>query len=701
MPVTTLLKKITSTRQYLPVLLCCLSLAACSGGGAGGVSAAGAVPAAPISVPAPAPTPIPTPPPGPLTLPVVNSAPTASAVTVTDSNGGSVVVGDTLVGSYTYADVDGDAQGVSTFRWLRNGVAISGAVAANYSIVAADTGATISFEVTPVAATGVIVGAAASSASVPVVNSAPTASAVTVTDPNGGSAVVGDTLVGSYTYADADGDIEGASTFRWLRNGTAIAGAAASTYTLVAADLGATISFEVTPVAATGVTTGLAVASTSGVTVTNVTNKITQFGITWTFAKSYTYGQTYGQFANGDYWVVGPATITSISPKSVVDTTGRTLNGSVINPSPRNGVRQGYDSALYLTAYTPSLNVGRPNQQDISSLNPLLVPVNSSLVSTISMPTPGARPQLKTAAILTVLGVAPPAGSFRPSYSGANKSIKFNKSQLNYALLKKLAPVASTPTLVSVERMFERPWLDEIPNWVDDYEHPKDNMPNYGRDLTSQVGIGALMLHLNFSNASKEKLLVRYVQLGIDLYGISQDGGNNNWIPAGGIFSGRKWPILFAGLLLNDAAMKNIGPGDGTGTVQFAEDGQTFYVTQADINLVHTPDLRNGPYVPYTQADLGMAEWGIEHSRAPINDNRAWSAIYRQCCTANSWDGQTLAARIMGTNRAVPPSVTSLWAHPAYFDYMDRYMAVIPSSRWLRSWDQFSVDMWDTYRVNY
>jgi len=261
---TTLLKS-TSIKRYLPVLLCCLSLAACGGGGSGAVGAAGAVPtvpAAPISVPTPTPLP------GPQTLPVpVNSAPTASAVTITDSNGGSVVVGDTLVGSYTYADADGDAQGVSTFRWLRNGVAISGAVAANYTLVTADTGTSITFEVTPVAATGVTVGAAASSASVSVVNSAPTASAVTITDSNGGSVVVGDTLVGSYTYADANGDVEGVSTFRWLRNGVAISGAVAANYSVVAADVGATISFEVTPVAATGIPTGLAAVSPAGVVV--------------------------------------------------------------------------------------------------------------------------------------------------------------------------------------------------------------------------------------------------------------------------------------------------------------------------------------------------------------------------------------------------------------------------------------------------
>ena len=49
------------------------------------------------------------------------------------------------------------------------------------------------------------------------------------------------------SYADADGDLEGSSTFRWLRNGTTTVGTGA-TYTLDALDSGQTITFEVHPV---------------------------------------------------------------------------------------------------------------------------------------------------------------------------------------------------------------------------------------------------------------------------------------------------------------------------------------------------------------------------------------------------------------------------------------------------------------------
>ena len=60
----------------------------------------------------------------------------------------------------------------------------------------------------------------------------------------------GRTFSGTYRYTDDELDPEGVSTFRWLRNGLAIPGATGPTYTLVAADLGTTLIFEVTPVSA-------------------------------------------------------------------------------------------------------------------------------------------------------------------------------------------------------------------------------------------------------------------------------------------------------------------------------------------------------------------------------------------------------------------------------------------------------------------
>jgi hypothetical protein len=199
---------------------------------------------------------------------ITNSAPTASNVSITDTNGGNVVAGDSLSGSYTYADVDNDVEGTSTFRWLRNGSAITNATLSSYTLVSADAGQTLSFEVTPIASTGTTSGSPVTASGVSVTNSAPTASNVSITDTNGGNIVAGDTLTGNYTYADTDNDLEGTSTFRWLRNGSAITNATSSSYTLVSDDADQTLTFEVTPTASTGMASGIPVTS-DGISVTN------------------------------------------------------------------------------------------------------------------------------------------------------------------------------------------------------------------------------------------------------------------------------------------------------------------------------------------------------------------------------------------------------------------------------------------------
>ena len=123
-------------------------------------------------------------------------------------------------------------------------------------------GALLTFEVTPVADAGANPGSAVQSASIgPVVpaNSAPIASGVGIS----GLLVVGELLNGLYTYIDADDDLEGTSTFRWLRDGVAIPGATLQSYRLVEADQGSNIIFEVTPAAVTGISPGRPVQSVS------------------------------------------------------------------------------------------------------------------------------------------------------------------------------------------------------------------------------------------------------------------------------------------------------------------------------------------------------------------------------------------------------------------------------------------------------
>jgi hypothetical protein len=424
--------------------------------------------------------------------------------------------------------------------------------------------------------------------------------------------------------------------------------------------------------------------------------QVSQFGITWTFDKDY----TVGQFANGDSYVVGTVAIVSITPASVADANGRIKNGSMINPIPTASTgRQGYDNSMAGNTYDAALN----KAFNVSPGNPLVVQSGSSIVSTVSINAAHHVPQLKTAAVLTVLAAAPPAGSFRPPYAGTDKTVRYNKSQLRYSLLGKLLPVGGTPALSKVERQFERPWIDHRGTAGGRYYHPADNMPDYGREISTAVGEGALMLQLNFTNQQKEALLVRYVQLGIDLYGIVAAGGTKNWEPDGGHAGGRKWPIIFAGLMLDDTRMSSIGTIPA-GKLYFGEDCQTFFVSKADVNMANVVTVYKGKtfyghfyppgpkqYQNYTAADIGLPEWGIRHQTFPLYDAKDWSyAAYRECCTANAWAGFVLAAHIMKQKAA--------WNHDALFDYMDRYMGLEKKGGFNRQQSRFVENMWDAYR---
>ncbi len=414
-------------------------------------------------------------------------------------------------------------------------------------------------------------------------------------------------------------------------------------------------------------------------------SSLTQFGITWTFDQDY----LIGQFANGDWWVLGPVTITSIDPPSDVDLTGRVQNGSMIDPSPQNGQTQGYDSATYgqyaiPSNFSPALN----SALAVAPQSPLVIQAPCSLVSTISETEPGVRPQLGSAAVLTVLDAAPADGSFRPAYCGTDKTIRFNKSQLDWTLLAKLAPVPSTPSFAEVEAWFERPWIDHVPIWAGNYIHPEANMPNYGRDMCDEISTAALMLNLDVPDPEKEILFVRFAQLGIDLWGIAQDGGR--WTASAGHMSGRKWPILFAGLVLGDPDMSTVGFDR---SITFGEDGQTFYVQETP----PASGIYNNGYGGYGPQNLGMAEWSTDHVNKPWFDDVDWFGDpYRLCCTANVWWGELLACYVIGAK--------ALWNHDELFDYQDRFLATnrqLGIVDWRLSWRPFYLDMWDAYRANY
>ncbi|RMF85268.1 MAG: hypothetical protein D6744_01685, partial [Planctomycetota bacterium] len=455
------------------------------------------------------------------------------------------------------------------------------------------------------------------------------------------------------------------------------------------------------------------VVTVTGPGGTTMLSSVSQWGITWTFDKAY----PVGQFVNGDYWVLGPVVITSITP---APSGGR--NGSMVNPAP--GWDHAYDSRLSY-GYNASLGVTLP-----LTLNP-----NESLVSTIShddAPTHTdvqgreinlGHAYLKTAAVLTCLATAPPADAFRPPYAGTYKPL-YSAGALNTAALPSLAPVASTPALSTYERLFERVWLDHKAGWTGRLMHPTDNMPNYGREIGGAVGDATLLLCLNFTAQQKQRLHRLVVQAGIDMYGLARLH-KAVWEHGGGHGLGRRWLIVFAGQSLGEPAFYQMQD------YLSSEDSNTYFA-----------DSRGGPWTGWQNSGspyASTAMWGMWHdlpaghfpggngsiadhehvhpsqwgsSPFPVSNQYPYDKFepYKRIC-AISYVGQALAARIMGAK--------DIWNHDAFFAFTDRWMyeddaaaRAVMLQYWPgysysfsppggTAWSTFAGEMWSTYREQY
>jgi hypothetical protein len=164
-----------------------------------------------------------------------------------------------------------------------------------------------------------------------------------------------------------------------------------------------------------------------------------------------------------------------------------------------------------------------------------------------------------------------------------------------------------------------------------------------------------------------ESLVVKLVQIGIDLFGLLKSGAC--WRSDGGHGSGRKWPILFAGALLNDEEMLSIGK-----THEFATDPQ--------VGKVRTFGEDCSTYV----AADGTYRWGGRHCYKPTDLQEP----YEKCCTINTWLGAALACRLM--------RLEDRWNHRPFFEVVDAHVARTDLKDWERSWSPWVWTMWQKYR---
>lgn len=445
--------------------------------------------------------------------------------------------------------------------------------------------------------------------------------------------------------------------------------------------------------------TGSLLLTVCGWSQAETASEVSQYGITWTFDKEY----PVGQFITGDWWVIGPVKVVKVEPEagpagkgtpktgevksrygatSIVDD-DRMRNGSmiVLKPDPE----QGYDSRLL--NYNPSHSVHFP----------LSLPVNRSLISTVSnykFPAPvlhealmwtsekTANLALESAAVLTCLDEEPPPDAFRPPFAGSEKPV-YRWKDIRWDILPSLEPAGRVPDYRLFARYFERPWLDHMQNWVFQNTGPRLNQFNYGREYSRVTGMTSLMLMLDVPREQKEDLMRGFIQFGIDLAGLSKAG--RIWTADGGHWNGRKWPILFAGMMLGDEEMQALAT-DG----DFSENRQTYY--------------GKGWY-----GETALYQIGLHTGAQPSYEEKppsAWDAkqkqqeAYRTSTISGGWPGTALAVQLMGAK--------ALWNHDAFFDYVDRWMRPddpFASARGTprpkeegRSQDAFVDAMWAAYR---
>jgi hypothetical protein len=445
---------------------------------------------------------------------------------------------------------------------------------------------------------------------------------------------------------------------------------------------------------------------------------VSQYGITWTFANP----ARVGQFVNGDWYVVGPATIKTIDPKPLYGPeiprrqldrmdkerpeSQRVRNGFMLNPPAATKVA--YDSGVR-NWFEPAL---------IQKL-PVAMKPGDTLVSSISMPKglvlhaqlrnkiergEGDSSPIRTAAVLTCVPEPQPPDAFRPAFCDRGQKIYLARN-LKRELLPGAAATPSPPRIEQYIRFTQRPWLG---TGFFGFEEPVENMPQYGLEYGRVAGISALLLCTDLKPERKEPLLLNYVQVGIDLGGMVS-AGHPGWTGWGGHGSGRKLPIVFAGLLLGDDQLANIN--QSFPKVSFGEDEQTAYGdgwTGAKVVFAGHSGIdaatgvgrnkgRGNPWGPYEH--MPPSQW---------KDGQNTSESYRRCCTSVGWVAQALALRLMHAEKA--------WAHDAFFDYVDRWMHEDDATfvktikeatgrdhdkEWARqgqAWDAFVNEMWAMHR---
>jgi hypothetical protein len=377
-----------------------------------------------------------------------------------------------------------------------------------------------------------------------------------------------------------------------------------------------------------------------------------------------------GQYANGDWWVVAPVQVTSITPAA---TTGR--HGCEVNP--RHFNQNPYDS-----------RTGNYNTATLCTVPQTFNSGTTSIVKAVSTSTDCAGNHcLEFAAVLTVVDSAPsdPANTFRPPWFGTSKpSRTYRVSDLMLDRMPSLPRndpqfagcCSREPSVEDVAVRFRHIQLgDHLDRHHQRRVKPRDNFTwqntshDYHAEMAADNAVSLLRLmldDLDWNDPTHLRTLVYYVQAGIDMYWILDRGlvwANHSM--------GRKILPTAAAHLLDDADIAAIAGSSAPG---YGENTTVFRSARADSGRGKTLWGRT----PNSEADYwrlvetdggdGYRWWGDPYGY--VDGAYAYGDSghrgYQYCCSSKGMKYESLAVRLLG---AAP-----VFNHPDFHEYADRWV---------------------------
>lgn len=388
-----------------------------------------------------------------------------------------------------------------------------------------------------------------------------------------------------------------------------------------------------------------------------------------------------------DYWVAPPTpgdtvTITSMTP----DPTGSGSsyrNGAQYGPTSMDNVN-GWDGRSVIHqfgSYSAALSISVPEVVTPSSGTQTVMKAISNTDGTCETET--GRICLAYVETLTVLD-DPPGDTFRPAYFGTQKTL-FAGSLLDTSFLSELAPVSGSITwdkALAITRSVHPHNFVYAAEQRQGYAAKVNIQSNRGYDAFYSNNVNSAMLKMTEEAtgadvAKKQQLAAQVAQLGIDLWGIHNEGKSDGqgicgpWVPIGGFGLGRFAPLLFGNELLQQSWDTSINTALSTlkGKGCF---GETGWVQPISVTSVG----KNVPLFGHIEGGGALRTYYTGGSCNLINENYLTDGGHASC-------GTPLPYQVCCTHGDLLSAALVIWLTPQVFNnypsngdhfltYMDR-----------------------------